>query len=81
MTVAWVYVYGVGVLVYVMCICMRSIHPYTYPYYSVYSFFLGETPLVSLPRGNGVKLSILEEREMKLQRSKKAAVADEEDDE
>lgn len=34
----------------------------------------GDAPLVSLPRGNGVKLSILEQREETIKRSKQAGV-------
>lgn len=39
----------------------------------------GDAPLVSLPRGNGVKLSILEQRDESLKRKKAAAVEEETD--
>lgn len=35
----------------------------------------GETPAVSLPKGNGIKLSILEERDLAMKRRKAAATA------
>lgn len=39
----------------------------------------GDAPLVSLPRGNGVKLSILEQREESIKRKKASAVEEETD--